>query len=38
VTALFTEGIVAILAGLVLASIWARGQRGAHVPQRQDTF
>jgi hypothetical protein len=38
VTALFTEGIVAILAVLVLASIRARGQRAAPVPrQRQDT-
>ena len=38
VTALFTEGIVAILAVLVLASIRARGQRPAPVPrQRRDT-
>jgi hypothetical protein len=28
VAALFTEGIVAILAGLVLASIWTRGHHG----------
>jgi len=35
VAALFTEGIVAILAVLVLASIRARGQRATPVPQRQ---
>ena len=38
VAALFIEGIVAILAVLVLASIRARGQRPTPVPkQRQDT-
>jgi hypothetical protein len=38
VAALFTEGIVAILAVLVLASIRARGQRATPVPQqRQNT-
>ncbi len=37
VAALFTEGVVAILAGLVLASIWTRAQRGATAPQRRET-
>jgi hypothetical protein len=30
VAALFTEGIVTILAVLVLASMWGRGRRGTH--------